>query len=129
MHTGIPDGNMIDFHTEKQLLKNSLFRTYNHLIYRWCGILHEKNGADKNTVCAILYYLHFRYIFSVSRKTWFLSSPRSSRTTYPVRFPREILLHHILCRFFPPCACPTVSYLIRPLAQFHVSTDSAPLPP
>ena len=49
--------------------RNALSRIYSRLTDRLYGILHEKNGADKNIVCAILYFLHSHIFSAVFRKT------------------------------------------------------------
>ena len=63
MTIGIPDSGFPD----TECIKNGPFRTYSHSTGKWYGIPHEKNGADNNTVCAILY---FPNLFVFFRRTW-----------------------------------------------------------
>lgn len=53
--------------------KTGFFRLYNHSTGIWYGTLHEKNGADKGIVCAILYFLYDWSRFHTLHKTWPLS--------------------------------------------------------
>jgi len=70
MNTGIPNvHSALPPHPHNRPFKNDFSRLSNHLTDRWYDILHEKNGADKDIVCAILYSLYSSNSFPAYNRT------------------------------------------------------------